>query len=114
MNAALAEKGVRGKGRQPFSPLSPQRPRRVSTRRLRATFLTHRIATHFDAMRVVDEPVEDAIGQRRIADLFVPACDGQLRGEDHRSRLITVFADLPEVPALGLTQWSHDPVIDYQ
>ena len=65
-------------------------------------------------MGVVDQAVENTVSHGRVADLFVPACDGQLRGEDHRSRLITVFADLPEVPALGLTQWSHDPVIDYQ
>jgi hypothetical protein len=33
----------------------------------------HRIASHLDAMRVVHEPVENAIGQGWIADLLVPA-----------------------------------------
>jgi len=35
--------------------------------------LTHRISPHLDAMGVVHEPVEDAVGQRGIAYLFVPA-----------------------------------------
>jgi hypothetical protein len=34
--------------------------------------LTHRTA-HLNAKGVVNKPVKDAIGQRRIADLFVPA-----------------------------------------
>ena len=69
----LAEKGVRGKGRQPFSLPSVQRPRRTLARRLCATFLAHGIATHFEAMRVVNQPVENAVGGSRIADLFMPA-----------------------------------------
>ena len=39
------------------------------------TILPHRIAAHLDPMGVVHEPVEDSIGQRRIADLFVPAVE---------------------------------------
>jgi hypothetical protein len=34
--------------------------------------LSHRITTHFDAMRIVDQPVQNAVGKRGIADLFVP------------------------------------------
>ena len=37
---------------------------------------------HLDAMGVVHDPVEGAIGQRGIAYLFVPPRDRQLRGED--------------------------------
>jgi len=32
-----------------------------------------RIAPHFDTVGVVNQPVEDTLGQRAIADLFVPA-----------------------------------------
>jgi len=35
--------------------------------------LAHRVAAHLDAMGVVHEPVEDAVGQRGIAYLFAPA-----------------------------------------
>ena len=34
--------------------------------------LAHRLAVHFDAIGVVDQPVEDAVGDGRIADLRVP------------------------------------------
>jgi len=34
--------------------------------------LAHRVATHFDPMRVMDQAVEDAVSQRRIADLLMP------------------------------------------
>ena len=46
-----------------------------STRGLSARFsaiLAHRIGTHLDPTGVVYEPVEDVVGQRGIADLFVP------------------------------------------
>jgi len=35
--------------------------------------LTHGVAAHLDAMRVVHQTVENTVGQYRIADLFVPA-----------------------------------------
>jgi len=77
-SAPRAEKGVRGKGRQPFSLPSTQRPRRALARRFSAAFFAHRIAPHLQAMRVVNQPVEDTIGGRGIADLLVPARDRQL------------------------------------
>jgi hypothetical protein len=50
-------------------------------------------------MRIVNQPVEDAVGHCRIADLFVPAGHRQLRREDQLTNLITVLTSLPEVPA---------------
>jgi hypothetical protein len=43
--------------------------------------VAHRVATHLDAVSIMYEPVENTVGQRRIADLFVPARDRQLRGQ---------------------------------
>jgi hypothetical protein len=51
--------------------------------------LTHRVPTHLDAMGVMNQPVENTIGHRWIADLFVPAGHGQLRREDQRAELIS-------------------------
>jgi hypothetical protein len=47
-------------------------------------------------MRIVNQPVQDAISQRRIAHLFMPARDRQLRGKDRRTHLVAL------VPALAL------------
>jgi len=62
--------------------------------------LAHRVAAHRNAVGVVDQPVEDAIGQSGIANLFVPARDRELRSQDRQTHLVAVFADLPEVAAL--------------
>jgi len=35
--------------------------------------------------------VQDAVGERRVADLGVPLGHGQLAGQDRRTHLITVF-----------------------
>ena len=76
--------------------------------------LPHRITAHVNAMGVLDQTVEDAIGQRRISDLLVPARYRPLRSQDRGTHLIAVFTDLPEVATFGLGQRSHSPVVDYQ
>jgi len=40
-----------------------------------SAILTHGISSHLNAMGVVHQAVEDANGQRGIADLFVPSRD---------------------------------------
>jgi hypothetical protein len=66
----LAEKGVRGKGRQPLSPpqfeIDPER--RFLALRLSASF-SHGIAAHLNAVGVMDYTVEDSIGQGRICSV---------------------------------------------
>src|SRR4051794_27928625 len=66
--------------------------------------LAHRVAPHLDAVCVVNQPVENAVGHSRIADLFVPAGYWQLRRENQRADLVTVLADLPEVATLRFGQ----------
>jgi hypothetical protein len=73
-----------------------------------------RIPAHFNAMCVVNQPLEDGISERRIADLVMQARDWQLRGQDSRAHLMAAFADPTEVAALRLRKWRHDPIIDHQ
>ena len=61
------------------------------------------IPAHFNAMCVVNQPLEDGISERRIADRVMQARDSQLRGQDSRAHLIAVFADPPEVAASSIT-----------
>ena len=65
------------------------------------TTLAHGISTHLDAVGVVDQPVDDAVGKRGIADLLVPARHGELRSQDRRAHLVAILTDLPELAALG-------------
>ena len=67
---------------------------------LLASLFAHRFIAHLDPVSVVYQPVEDAVGQRGISDLFVPASHWQLRGQDDRARLVAIFGDFPEVSAL--------------
>jgi hypothetical protein len=77
-------------------------------------FLTHGLAAHFDAVGVVNQTVEDAIGNGGIADLLVSARDRQLGSEDGGASLVAVLTDLPDFAAFGLIQRCHGPVINDQ
>jgi hypothetical protein len=73
-------------------------------RQLRAglpAIFAHGITSHLNPVGVVDQPVENAVGERGIADLLVPTGNWQPRSQDGRVHLITVFADLPEITTLG-------------
>jgi hypothetical protein len=67
-----------------------------------------------DAVGVVDQTIEYAVCDSRIADLLVPLGNGKLAGQDSRSTLIAFLTDLQEVASFGLAHWVHRPVVDYQ
>ena len=73
-----AEKGVRGKGRSPLPRRSTVEIRSAMLALRLVTGLAHGLAEHFNAMSVVHNAVENAVGERGIADLFVPTRDRQL------------------------------------
>ena len=67
--------GVQGKGAASPFPLLP-RCRRDSFLVFHGwwiAFLAHGLSAHLDAMGIVNQTVEDAIGDRGIADLLVPS-----------------------------------------
>ena len=65
-------------------------------------------------MRIVNEAVEDAVGDGGIADLIVPVSQGNLTGQDSGAGGVTVVADFQEVAALRVGQRSHRPIIHDQ
>jgi hypoxanthine phosphoribosyltransferase len=48
-------------------------------------------------MGVMDQPIEDRIGDGRIADLFVPVLHGELTGDNGRGMAMSFLNDLQEV-----------------
>src|ERR1700730_15881085 len=64
--------------------------------------LSEALSFEVDAVGVVDEAIEDCVGDRGISDDFVPAIDGQLAGDDDRTGFISALADLEQIA--GLTQ----------
>src|ERR1700730_9626194 len=59
------------------------------------SFLSPGIATHLDGMGVVNQPVNNAIGQREIAELLVPTQDRQLALGNHSERTVETAAGCP-------------------
>lgn len=65
-------------------------------------------------MGVVDQAVEDGIGDGGIADDLVPAVDRDLAGDDDRAGLVAVLDDLQEVAALLGVERLRPPVVEDQ
>ena len=56
--------------------------------------LSQALAGELDAIGVVNDAIEDGIGERRIADDLVPAVDRQLAGDDDGAGVVAVLDDL--------------------
>jgi hypothetical protein len=108
-----------GRRGQRLSPLLPLHPfRRILgfwfSFGFSAAVFAHGFSPHLDGVSVVDEAIEDAIGDGGIADLVVPLTDRQLRGQNRGATLIAILADLPKVPTFVFPEGGHGPVIDDQ
>ena len=55
--------------------------------------LAQALAREFDAVGVVNDTVEDGVGERGNADQVVPAFDWNLTGDDERPLIISIFDD---------------------
>ena len=79
-----------------------------------AALFAHGFTLYLDAVSVVHQPVENAIGQSGIPNLLVPLRQGQLAGQDRGSYLIAIFADLQAISPLGVGERCHGTVVDQQ
>lgn len=61
---------------------------------------------------VVDQAVEDGIGESGFVDDIVPGFDRELAGDDGEARLVAVFDDLHEVAALSGCQAVWPPIVE--
>ena len=76
--------------------------------------LSQAVALESEPVGVVDEPVEDGVGDRRIADRFMPMLDRELAGHDRRTASVAVVDDLQQVAALIRRQVGQPPVVEDQ
>ena len=65
-------------------------------------------------MGIVDEPVENGVGECRIADGLVPVIDRQLAGDDCRATTVAVFEDFQQIPPLCRCEHGQPPIIEDQ
>src|SRR4051794_32939423 len=82
--------------------------------RFASALLAHRLAIEFNAVRVVNDGVENAVGYRDIPDLFMPVSQGHLRRPNQRPPLAPAIADFQKVPPLAVFERCHRKVIQHQ
>ena len=63
-------------------------------------------------MGVVDEAVEDGVGEGRIADDLVPVLDRHLAGDDGGGAPVAVVDDLEQVAALLAGERREAPIVE--
>jgi hypothetical protein len=63
---------------------------------------------------MMDEAVQDGIGEGGISNDIVPVLEGELAGDEGGSSFGAVFDDLQEIAALGLVQGSQAVIVDGQ
>ena len=75
---------------------------------------SHAVSLQDEAMGVVDEPIQDGVGDGRIGDQFVLVLDGELAGHDGGGASMPVVEDLQEITLLVGCERRQAPVIQDQ
>jgi len=65
-------------------------------------------------MCVVDDAVEDRIGESWVTDQVVPSVHGNLAGDQRGATAVAVLDDLQQVVALLGGEWLQSPIIEDQ
>src|SRR5262249_35701848 len=71
-------------------------------------------ALEFQPVGVVYQPIEDRVGERRVADRGVPGADGQLTGDDGGAPVVALLDDLKQVTAVTVGWRQQSPVVEHQ
>ena len=74
--------------------------------------LAQALAGQLDAIGVVDDAVEDGVGERWDADQIVPAVHGNLTGEDERALVVTILDDFEQIACLVGRERFGAPIIE--
>ena len=81
-------------------------------RRSWRTLFSHAFTGEIDAIGVVNEAVQDGIGQSWVCNDLIPVIQGQLTGDDCRSAFVAVFNDLKHITSLVIIEFFRSPVIE--
>src|SRR6202008_3018785 len=76
--------------------------------------LARRVPLQFDLVGVMNQPIQNTVGQRGVADLFMPSLNRDLAGEDGGPQLVAIFANFQEIAAFSVRQGSIGPIVDDQ
>ena len=78
----------------------------------RGFFPSHAVAFEGDTVGVVDDSVEDGIGDGGFADHVMPLGNGQLRGDEGGFSPVALFEDFQEIEALLIVEGVSSPVVE--
>jgi len=70
------------------------------------------LACQFDAIGVVDDAIQDCVGQRGDADQIVPAVHGTWTGDDQRAPVVAVLDDFQEIARLVGGERFGSPIVE--
>ena len=73
----------------------------------------HRFSLEMDLVGVVQEPVEDRVGERGIADVVVPEFERELAGDESGATADAVVEQFEQVVAFARTEGSDGEVVDH-
>ena len=76
--------------------------------------LSHAVSLQCNAVGVVDDAVEDGIGDGGFADQVVPLGDGHLGGDQGLFTAVAFLADFQEIEPLAIVEAMGSPVIENQ
>jgi hypothetical protein len=68
------------------------------------TWFSQAVSGQIDAIGIVDDAVEDGVGERRDSDHLVPAVDRNLAGDDDRAFVIAILDDFEEIARDGTSR----------
>ena len=72
------------------------------------------LAAQLNPVGVVNDPIEDGVGQRWVAHDLVPAIHRKLTGDDQRAGVVAIFDDLEQVALLLRRQRLWPPIVQDQ
>lgn len=65
-------------------------------------------------MTVVNDPIEDGVGDRGFADHVVPLRDGQLGGDESGFSPVALLEDFQEIETLLIVEAVGAPIVEHQ
>ncbi|MBP2449527.1 hypothetical protein JOH51_007035 [Rhizobium leguminosarum] len=75
------------------------------------TLFSHAFTGEIDAIGIVNEAIQDGIGERWVCYYFPPAIQRHLTCNDRRATLVAVFDDLEEIAPLIIVELFRSPII---
>ena len=70
--------------------------------------------TELNSVSVVNDAVEDGVGEGRIADYVVPLGDGNLTGDQEGMEVVPILDDFEQIAALFCSQDLRSKIVQYE